>query len=136
VESGGRGVFCVGFKASSTLFTRVSSGDGVLLLLFLVSWFLVYIFPAQLDWGFYFSSSNIDVNAGKIGMHNMIDYPMFNLFLMVYHKFGYFVLLVVFFRRLCTPPLRGGRWDRRVLVAVILFCYCFCFCAPSLCLFT
>ncbi|EFA83653.1 hypothetical protein PPL_02719 [Heterostelium album PN500] len=43
---------------------------------------------------------NVDVRAGNIGLVNMEDYPTFSGFLMLYHKLGFFFILVTFLARL------------------------------------
>ncbi|EGG23346.1 hypothetical protein DFA_05478 [Cavenderia fasciculata] len=42
---------------------------------------------------------NVDVRAGNVGLVNMEDYPTFSGFLMLYHKLGYFFVLVTFLLR-------------------------------------
>eukprot|EP01132_Coremiostelium_polycephalum_P005163 gene5163-6428_t len=71
---------------------------------------IMLVFQAYIFMGGEFNM-NVDVRAGNVGLVNMEDYPTFSGFLMVYHKLGYFFILITFLFRLTKSSTNNNNGD-------------------------
>eukprot|EP01133_Synstelium_polycarpum_P020248 gene20248-24277_t len=83
----------------------------------MLAFFIIMLaFNAYISLGGEFNM-NVDVRAGNVGLVNMEDYPTFSGFLMLYHKLGFFFMLVTFLVRLsrsnepCCEHWGKGNFD-------------------------